>query len=123
MNKLAYILIPAVLAFGLFFGVAASGAHDLVFGGMNMQQAHTACEGVLCGILPDVTCSVHCLTSGLLQSLAQPLVSALPALSVLLFAVTVISIAYPPNRRTSTVTVTYGLPPPVESILTIVKRE
>ncbi|MFH1047130.1 MAG: hypothetical protein V1738_02405 [Patescibacteria group bacterium] len=120
MKRLNYILIPAVLAFSLFFGISSSGAHDLVFtGGHDM---HMACEGMLCGFLPEITCSVHCLTAGVLQSLDSPV-----AIIILLSFVAVLlalmwSFVILPNRH-------YRLgfcldrPPPNESHLTVQKKE
>jgi len=125
MKKLIFILIPAVMAFSLFFGLAGSGGHDAVFGTMDMRQGHMACDGVWCGWLPDVTCSVHCLTSGLLQSLAQPMVAVVPGLTLLALALALATITVEvlvPHWRPLVILPT-GLPPPARALRSVVKRE
>ena len=122
MKRLTYILIPAVLAFGLVFGVIASGAHDLAFGKMHMLSGPATCEGALCGFLPELTCDVHCLTSGLHQSLDYPVSGIVSVFFLVLVAAVATAIVILPSRQIR-MPISCGRPPPADEILKVVKRE
>ncbi|MBU0625514.1 hypothetical protein KKF05_04185 [Patescibacteria group bacterium] len=119
MSKITYLLIPAVLFFGLFFGLARNGAHDLMFGN---GMVHMACEGNWCSVLPDITCSVHCLTSGIAQSFGFSLADVAPLIGVVLL-ISVLGLVSQSRFHRVLVVQPLGLSPPSEIILKIQKKE
>ncbi|HCC22002.1 hypothetical protein A2480_04200 [Candidatus Uhrbacteria bacterium RIFOXYC2_FULL_47_19] len=122
MKKVFYlILIPAVLAFGLVFSLgtrsyASNGTH---YG----QGIMLPCFGSDCGnLLQEVTCSVHCLTSGLLPTVGfSDILVVLPSFFVVI-AVTMMTAGLLMFFRPLLLVVPAS-PPSARNARTIVKRE
>lgn len=120
MSKITYILIPAVLFFGLFFGLARNGAHDLMFGN---GMSHMACQGNWCSVLPDITCSVHCLTSGIAQSFGFSLADITPPVLSVILLISLLGLVNLPRFYRVLLVQPFGLSPPSEIILKVQKKE
>ncbi|OIO51826.1 hypothetical protein COY93_01560 [Candidatus Uhrbacteria bacterium CG_4_10_14_0_8_um_filter_58_22] len=122
MKKMLYlILIPAMLAFGLVFSLGASGYGSN--GSHYGQGIMMPCLGSDCGnLLQKVTCSAHCLTSGLLPTAGlTDILTVLPyVFAVMAFATVVVGSLVSFRPRLLAVPAS---PSSTQSARTIVKRE
>ena len=93
MKKTLYlILISAILAFGLVFSLGANGQQ--LMSNHHGSGLMLPCFGSDCGtLLPELACSAHCLTSGLMPTSSLYSGQVVVPYLFLLFAVTVVAVA------------------------------
>jgi hypothetical protein len=120
MKILGYILIPSVLFFGLFFGAISSGVHDMVF---DQGMRHVFCDGNWCSTMPDIACSVHCLTAGLGQSFGSTIAEIMPSILIGLVLLWLGETVVLFRSYDFCAAAVFGLPPPTKILLKTQKRE